>query len=702
MAFVYQFEPHSFFGIRDEDVYGLIESTHNLWKSIADMNDHYARIIIHNSRYRMDDYLQTLILKKARSGNKKWMSTGLTSQIDLLQKKTQMNLFQPYVYLVLFEKDLEKSNEFANMFRINTGMTLVGSPATGAILPEIISKRKAIATSSFIHSNNEYWKFFYITDFLGSHDIQSPILSLFREPMEIIASFDIKTFANARIAQILDIKHNQTMANIYGNTNPLTHQQLERQLQTINQARQLVQTKMEAIHEITGVIGFQSKTLKEMKDKKSRIFAMTSGRYTLAEIPGTQHMALDFFSTKIDPRTPGDIRRSVTTGAISHANLVGNGFPSPGGKRGLWFGNSLLNQHPILYDGFGPTKNEPNHTLIFGATGSGKTVLLQTLAWRHLQQNIQVIVLEPRGHFKKIHRLVGQDSQYNDMGFQSGYSINIFDKVYDDNTNQVTHVMNALTLLLKKRFDDKEDAVLRSEITLLYRNYDLITLETLVYGLTSKRWKENDNEMLRQVSSNLADLIRIQILDSDLEGIFNRQTKNINLSLDDVLLMIYDFEKVSKEFQGLLYYLILSYIHNYCIVNKNTMNRIIIVDEYYLMSQIPQLSESLALFFKTFRTYGVAVWVAEQDFFTMTGNSEENFDKNGRYLVSNAANVIALYHNNYKDALRLQEFFPEMKDIIGYITGQKKQGVGIMKLKEKIYPFQLELTLEEENNLLGS
>ena len=152
MAYIYQYEPHSFFGLRDDEIMGLIQSTHNLWKSTADLNDHYARLIIHNSRYKLDEYVQTLILRKARSGDKKWMARGLNSQIETLQKKSQQNLFQPYVYLVLFEKDTERSNEFANMFAINTGMTMVGAPSTGTTLPQIISKKKAtqVPTSTVV------------------------------------------------------------------------------------------------------------------------------------------------------------------------------------------------------------------------------------------------------------------------------------------------------------------------------------------------------------------------------------------------------------------------------------------------------------------------------------------------------------------------------------------------------------------------
>lgn len=704
MAYVYKFIPKSFFGVPDEGVMSFARQTLDMWKSVADVNDHHARIIIHNSRYSLDSYVQSLNIAKAHSGDTNWKIQGLVSLINVLKQKAQEYLFQPYVYLVLFDKKVEDANEAALLFQSQTGMLMIGNPQTGATLPRIIPNVAMNRENHIFVPPNKYWKFQYITDFVGEHDLYHPMYGLVMNRFETVISFDIRSYSTARLGNMLDLKNNQLRAAMNGNGNVLSREKLERRFQTLQMIRGAINSRSESLHEITGAIGFAADTMEQMKDHQNAVSSTVNGYYTLAAPPGVQKDILEMFTTK-QPwgiNYPGNIKRNVTTGAIAMGNMVGNGFPEPGGSEGIWYGNSLLNGHPILYDGFGAGKNEANHSIIVGMTGSGKTVFLQTMAYRHLLNDVQVIVLEPKGHFRRIHSAV-DDSAYNDMDFAKQYSLNIFDWVYEDLNDQVGHVINALSLLLRKAFNEAELAVLRSEITNLYKKHDVILLSNVVYGLKSKKWQDHENEIFRNAASNLADIITISILDTDLNSVFNRQTRRLNLNLDNVSLAVYDFEKVSSEYKGLLYYLILANIHNYCIQHKRQRNRIIIVDEYYLMSQIPALAESLSLFFKTFRTYGVAVWVAEQDWFTLTGVGSEG-NKHGQYLISNASNIVVLHHSSQKNARDLQVFFPELSDeLLSYVTGQPViPGRGIVKLKDRIMPFQLELTPSEQKLFVGS
>ena len=49
--------------------------------------------------------------------------------------------------------------------------------------------------------------------------------------------------------------------------------------------------------------------------------------------------------------------------------------------------------------------NDPFHGIILGRTGKGKTVGAQALAWRMAEQDVQVVLLEPQGHSRRLHRL---------------------------------------------------------------------------------------------------------------------------------------------------------------------------------------------------------------------------------------------------------------------------------------------------------
>jgi len=703
MAYVYKFIPRSFFGLPQETIVNIAEATQSIFKSVADPTDHYCRIIIHNSRYNLDPVIQRLTTQRARSG-KTWMMQGLTSLINSFRKNAQENLFQTYVYLVLYDRKLEDANDFARLFSTQTGMYQIGTPHDAQGLPKIVETVARVTDRYLFTPPSQYWRGLYITDLLGVHNVFQPIFNLLNQPFELMVAFDIRSFALSHLDQTLNITFNRALAEGYKNTSPLTRPKVERRIQILNDVKNLIATKQEGLHEIKGAIAFSAPTLEDLSDNEAKIQAAVNGYYTVGIPRGMQAHVMRMFTTDHPANipTPGDIKKSVVSSNIAFSNVVGNGFPEPGGSDGIWYGNSYLNGHPILYNGFGENKNDANHTIVLGSTGSGKTVLLQTLAYRSLLEGQQVIVLEPRGHFRRLQSVVEGDSVYNDMAFQEGYSINLFDVVYRDLNDQISHVVNALSLLLQKEFNEVELAVIRNEATNLYQSFDSIILEHLVNGLRQEKWTNHLNYAVRDAAANIADLIDISILNTELDKIFNRKTRGINLNLDSIDLAVFDFERVSTEYRALLYYLVLANIHNYCVEHKNERNRIVIVDEYYLMSQIPALAESLSLFFKTFRTYGVGCWVAEQDWYTLTG-FEGQQNKHGEYLVSNASNVIALYHNTLRDAQALKAIIPELNDdLLSYITGARRPGTGICKLKQKIMPFHLQLTEQEQNLFLGS
>ena len=49
--------------------------------------------------------------------------------------------------------------------------------------------------------------------------------------------------------------------------------------------------------------------------------------------------------------------------------------------------------------------NDPFHGIILGRTGKGKTVGAQALAWRMAEQDMQVVLLEPLSHSRRLYQL---------------------------------------------------------------------------------------------------------------------------------------------------------------------------------------------------------------------------------------------------------------------------------------------------------
>jgi hypothetical protein len=73
--------------------------------------------------------------------------------------------------------------------------------------------------------------------------------------------------------------------------------------------------------------------------------------------------------------------------------------------------------------------NDPFHGVILGRTGKGKTVGAQSLAWRMAEQDIQVVLLEPQGHSRRLLQLAGgKNVSYSQLSYATT-KLNILDVV---------------------------------------------------------------------------------------------------------------------------------------------------------------------------------------------------------------------------------------------------------------------------------
>lgn len=695
-----RFLPSSFFGLSDDYVARILSNTHQFWKLIASRsgNPHHARIIIARERPDFQRHIQFLNTKRARlSRNDVGVWGGLTEQIRYFENMQNTDLFQPYVYLILFN-DSEPETTFQS-FAAATGMKLLSSE--NVRLPSMLDSNHAWEKERAILCQKGVWRIYAITDFTGTHDIYYPVLNLMQNAsFQFELSFDIVSEPPARALQKLSILYNQAMGDLLSSKGALSQERLNTRFEYIRALRQQIEEGAETLHYVHGAIAIYAKTLEELEEKHKELAGFLNGRYIFSSVPGMQRKLMQYFTVLEQPVKPDDSGRNLVTSALVFSNMVGNGAPAGGGEQGLWYGNSLLNNHPILHNWWGEKGNEAGHSLVLGATGSGKTVFLQAMAWRHIQVGIPVVVLEPRGHFRRLHQILGEKhSSYNEMSFEAGYSINLFDVIFQNTNEQASHVIAALSLLLARDFNEIERAVLLNEIIRQYKTNEIPTLETLYYGLASRHWVEHQDSFMRDAASRIASLIKTLVLDTELMHIFGGVTSQFDIKINQSL-TVYDFERVPSAFKGLLYYIILAGITHKCMERRTP--RLIIVDEYYLMSQIPSLSESMALMFKTFRTYGAAVWVAEQDLSTLLGKKTDT--QHNHYLASNAANTIAFHHTLKDDASALiQQFFgSDSEHLLPFLVGEKVPGRGLIRLAGKIYPFIFVLTPLEEKNLVGS
>ena len=145
---------------------------------------------------------------------------------------------------------------------------------------------------------------------------------------------------------------------------------------------------------------------------------------------------------------------------------------------------------------------------------------------------------------------------------------------------------------------------------------------------------------------------------------------------------------------------------------KRSRRRLVVIDEFKAMSTDPTLVERVSIFFKTFRTLGVGVWVMEQDVSTFVGldaasggNAVQQHA--AQQILTNAQFCLALAHNStavpYLKAVYKQLTDAQLEELKRLNPkSSADQGRGLFIQSGGVYPLKIELTEYELHTLGGS
>lgn len=396
--------------------------------------------------------------------------------------------------------------------------------------------------------------------------------------------------------------------------------------------------------------------------------------------------------------------------------------------------------------------NDPFHGMILGKTGKGKTVGAQSLAWRLAEQGVQVILLEPQGHGKRLARLAGWENvAYNELSYENT-RFNILDVVYENESNQFDHVITLLSLLLDplgnnpRKFTNAEIAAIRRALALTYANYgwqdellkDQSVTPTLrvfckklqqvaeqiapvrpqlaVTGVGSSHYRQPadvGNSSVAQAAIALAEEISSLYVTGDYAANFNVPT-NLDLQLKERII-VFDFSKVPERRRGLFYYTTLTSL-NRQIRGGGFRKRVVIVDETHYMNIEPTLMEFMANMVKTVRTFGCAVILIDQDleaFIGVEGAQAESMAAGlniaaGQFIINNVSWTIA-FGMKRDAAFRLgshyvDEILPSHSEFLARMGSDDKQGKGmaIVRANGKTDMVYFKLRPMEAEALFGS
>jgi DNA helicase HerA-like ATPase len=348
-------------------------------------------------------------------------------------------------------------------------------------------------------------------------------------------------------------------------------------------------------------------------------------------------------------------------------------------SRGFYLGISVDDVAPHVYylDWKG---NDPFHGVILGRTGKGKTVAAQALAWRMAEQDVQVVLLEPQGHSRRLRDLAdGRNVSYNRLSYETT-QLNILDVVYENPTEQYDHVITMLSLLLDplgdnpRRFNNAEVAAIRRALQLTYGRYDwegeLLAgpqltplLETFCRKLYQVAETAAAGRPVMAAAGRLGQEIESLYVHNDYARNFNAPT-NLDLSLRERI-VLFDCSRVPERRLPLFYYATLAGINR--VIRRRPRKRAIFVDEVHHMNREASLMNFLANLVKTVRTFGAAVIMIDQDleaFIGVEGAQAESMAAGinvaaGRFILNNISFLLS-FGQKRGQAFRLEEIFKQM------------------------------------------
>jgi len=504
----------------------------------------------------------------------------------------------------------------------------------------------------------------------------------------------------------------------------------------------------EAVHHVRVLFMLLDKNTANLRQRLESLQRTGSQYMKLDRLLGYQAAAARMFGPAAQPPgMPDGHFNTLSRGPAVFAGMWGVGREQ--NTEGYYVGISVdeVAPHVSYLEWKG---NDPFHGIILGRTGKGKTVGAQALAWRMVEQGVQVVVLEPQGHSRRLQQMAGgRNVSYNQLSY-ADTRLNILDVVYENPSDQYDHVITLLGLLLDplgnnpRRFSNAEVAALRRALRLTYARYDWQT--ELMADVSLTPTLEIFCHKLRQVAeqaapAELASLSRLVLVQSvgaeqplssqvalaaaalaeeieslyvfgDYADTFNVPT-NIDLTLQEQL-VLFDFSQVPERRRPLFYYATLAGINHQ--IRRNPRKRAIFVDEVHYMSREASLMTFLAHLVKTVRTFGAAIIMIDQDleaFIGVAGAAGESMAAGinvaaGQFILNNVTwnLLLGMARDKAYELLRIykDEILPSHAEHLARTGSDDRYGKGMAVIRKngKSDMVYLQLRPFEAEHLLGS
>jgi hypothetical protein len=663
------------------------------------------RLVIHSKPFFADE-----VVEEARAASlvarENWRAYALATYSRFLEKLTrEAAMYQAQHELVIWANSDTEAHA-----TVSSLASFMGVSASKTELTPLLECEYEI---NFDHLRPLDPRMPHITlmvshEFLGEWSWADPLVTILRQAFPVSIAIDIERNLASNDALKELVKYENVLMDVIANNKTGRDPKAEGALQDVRLAMAKANAG-QSLHFGTVVIAVRGATLAEAKANVANIRTLTAARVALVALSGGQGELLKFFTTTK--------RKTIKIPEVSH-NVTSDGMAvvsGPLGFRrrsdtsGIFWGIGSSGGHdtyPIWWEGFGKDLQKPAayHGLFLGKSGYGKTVSLNALLYREALRGTQVVLMEPQGHSRRLAELVGRGgATYNPLSLRT-MQINPLDPISDNLNEQKAYELSLYRLMLKQV--DPERRLTMQEAGLLDASlgavYDGISDPLNTPAIHVPRLEQLCQELRRRGAKQLAIDLELNYVTGSMGNVYNRPT-NLDVALEaDVV--TYDFKDIPNESRALIYTLVLGRVQRIVRSLGRARRRVVAIDEFGWMAQEPMLAETVAMWIKTFRTFGCGIWMAEQDLVRLTGGIASG-DLSGHSIIGNS--VFQLFFNHEPAAAEIvAQTFPNVapyRDMLETFQRPQETGVAeaVLRLPDGAYHAYMLLS-DMERSLIGS
>jgi len=391
-------------------------------------------------------------------------------------------------------------------------------------------------------------------------------------------------------------------------------------------------------------------------------------------------------------------------------------------KEGLYIADNLSNGSPVILDQYNRAKLTNPHMVVFGSSGSGKSVSVLEYCLRSRVKNMPVFFLAPEKEDELLRVCDAIGGQFVSIGAGSSQRLNVMEIFMEDEegrefkdlignsknnrtfsllSNKISSVMEFLELHIKD-MSIEEKQLLNEAIIRTYAKKGITISNDSLWNKAHTKYKEMPilSDLVRELESK-SETLRLaratKLLTTGSGAYFNGKT-NVDVNKD---FFVIGLEHNTDEMLGLAIYVAMEYCWSKIKENR-ARKKVLVCDEWWRFAFNPIAANKSLEISKLARSYNATCIFATQN------PSDIMAVENGKYgnaVLGNCATKLLLKMED-KDIYSLAEMIEltdsEIRSISRFKAGQGLMVAGESRIRIQFTPSETEklLTFTDEATLI--